>query len=198
METVISYAKSILFFLLFVNLVMQLLKGSAYEKFVRPVCGMILMILIVHPVLSLFEMDDRLLFAAEQKMLLFFSETGAGVELPENTGYEFAVLEAYEAELTAQLTKLLEKEGLLVYSADFSLSAEEKSFGEIRGLTLVAGTSPKEQTAGRIAIAPIVFGTERQETVMSAVEIRIKDKLADFYNLGRENIYVNIKEGKDG
>lgn len=198
MDAVISYAKSILFFLLFINLVMQLLKGSVYEKFVRPVCGMILMILIVNPVLSLLEMDDRLLFAAEQKMLLLFSETGAGLELPENTGYEFAVLEAYEAELTAQLTKLLEEEGLLVYSADFSLSAEEKSFGEIRGLTLVAGTSPKEQPEGKISIAPIVFETERQETGMSAAEIRIKDKLADFYNLGRENIYVNIKEEKDG
>ena len=55
MDGIISYAKTVLFFLLFVNLLMQLLKGSPYERFVHPVCGMILVIMILRPMLSLFD-----------------------------------------------------------------------------------------------------------------------------------------------
>ncbi|MBQ9767556.1 MAG: stage III sporulation protein AF [Lachnospiraceae bacterium] len=199
MEALISYAKSILFFLLFVNLIMQLLKGSSYEKFVRPVCGMILVILIVKPVLSLFGMEEQLLFAAEQKISLLFSEGEAEFVVPEGAGYEFSVLEAYEEELIGQLGGLLSAEGLFLVTADFSLSAEENTFGEIRGITVEAGVGTKtEQQGARIEIAPIVFEKEATEDSMSAEEIRIKDKLADFYNLERENIYVSIKEETDG
>ena len=199
MEALVSYAKSILFFLLFVNLIMQLLKGSSYEKFVRPVCGMILVILIVKPVLSLFGMEKQLLFAAEQKISFLFSEGEAEFVLPEGTGYEFSVLEAYEEELTGQLREMLSEEGLLLVSADFSLSAETNSFGEIRGLTVEVKEGEEVwQSAERIKIAPIVFEKEATKDGMSAEEIRVKDKLADFYNLERENIYVNIKEENNG
>lgn len=196
MEEIISYAKSILFFLLFVNLIMQLLKGSSYEKFVRPVCGMLLVILIVKPVLSLFGMEEQLLFAAEQKISFLFSESEAEFVMPEGAGYELSVLEAYEEELTGQLGELLLEEGISLISADFSLSAEENTFGEIRGITVEAGT--ETQHRARIEVEPIVFGEESVEEGMSAEEIRIKDKLANFYNLERENIYVSIKEEKDG
>ena len=53
MDEIISYAKTVLFFLIFVNLIMQLLKGSSYERFVHPVCGMILVIMIIRPLLSM-------------------------------------------------------------------------------------------------------------------------------------------------
>lgn len=199
MDGIISYAKSILFFLLFVNLMMQLLKGSAYEKFVRPVCGMILVILIVQPVLSLFGMEEQLLFAAEQKISFLFSEGEVEFVLPEGTGYEFSVLEAYEEELTEGLRELLCEEGLTLVSADFSLSAEKNTFGELRGVTLEARTGTETTQPGtRIEIAPIVFEKEATKDAMSAEEIRIKDKLADFYHLERENIYVSIKEEQDG
>lgn len=197
MEEIVAYAKSILFFLLFVNLVMQLLKGSAYEKFVRPVCGMILVILIVQPVLRLFGNEEKVLFSAEQKISLLLSGERTEFVLPKETGYEFAVLEAYEEELTGQLAKLLAADGLLLLTAEFSLSAEEKSFGEIRELTVTAEKS-EGQKRERIEIAPVVFFRESVATGMTAEEIRVKDKLADFYNLDRENIYVSIREEKDG
>lgn len=197
MEKLISYAKSILFFLLFVNFVMQLLKGSSYEKFVRPVCGMILVILILQPMLKLFGVEEKLLFAAEQKMSLLFAGNEMEFAVPKEAGYEFSVLEAYEAELTVQLEGLIKEEELILISADFSLSAEETTFGEIRGITLSAGTMETEEE-GRIRIAPIVFKKETEEDAMTAKEIHIKDKLADFYNLERENIYVYIKEEQNG
>lgn len=197
MEAIISYAKTVLFFLLFVNLIMQLLKGSSYERFVHPICGMILVILIVRPILGLFGGEEKVLHAAEQKISLLLAQNETEFILPENAGYEFAVLETYEKELTRQLSEILTADGLSVVSADFSISAEEKDFGTIRGLTLLAERK-KEENTQRIEIAPIVFERERREDTVSAEEIRIKDKLADFYNLEEGNIYVSIKEECDG
>lgn len=197
MEAIISYAKTVLFFLLFVNLIMQLLKGSSYERFVHPICGMILVILIVRPILGLFGGEEKVLHAAEQKISLLLAQNETEFILPENAGYEFAVLETYEKELTRQLSEILTADGLSVVSADFSISAEEKDFGTIRGLTLLAERK-KEENTQRIEIAPIVFEREKREDTVSAEEIRIKDKLADFYNLEEGNIYVSIKEECDG
>ena len=197
MGEIISYAKTVLFFLLFVNLLMQLLKGSSYERFVHPVCGMILVIMILRPVLSMFGGEEKVLYAAEQKLSLLLAQGEQGYVQEEGTGYEFAVLEAYEKELIIQLSEALAEEGLSVVNADFSLSAEEKDFGTIRGLTLTAEAA-KEQREGRIYIAPIVFERGIREETVSAEEIRVKDKLADFYQVDEANIYVNIKEEQDG
>lgn len=197
MDEIISYAKTVLFFLLFVNLLMQLLKGSSYERFVHPVCGMILVIMILRPVLSMFGGEEKVLYAAEQKLSLLLAQGEQGYVQEEGTWYEFAVLEAYEKELIIQLSEALAEEGLSVVNADFSLSAEEKDFGTIRGLTLTAEAA-KEQREGRIYIAPIVFERGIREETVSAEEIRVKDKLADFYQVDEANIYVNIKEEQDG
>lgn len=197
MDEIISYAKTVLFFLLFVNLVMQLLKGSSYERFVHPVCGMILVIMIIRPLLSMFGGEEKVLYAAEQKLSLLLSGDEMRLSLPKEAGYEFAVLEAYEEELVTQLSGILEEDGLAVITADFSLSAEEKDFGTIRGLTLRA-EKIKEGSTKRIEIAPIVFESRKRDEAVSAEEIRIKDKLADFYQMDVDNIYVNIKEEKDG
>ncbi len=197
MDEIISYAKTVLFFLLFVNLLMQLLKGSSYERFVHPVCGMILVIMIIRPLLSMFGGEEKVLYAAEQKLSLLLSGEEARLSLPKEAGYEFAVLEAYEGELITQLSGILAEEGLTVVNADFSLSAEEADFGTIRGLTLTAERK-KEGATSRIEIAPIVFEQEKKDTAVSAEEIRIKDKLTDFYQMDEDNIYVNIKEEKDG
>jgi len=197
MDEIISYAKTVLFFLIFVNLIMQLLKGSSYERFVHPVCGMILVIMIIRPLLSMFEGEEKVLYAAEQKLSLLLSGEETRLSLRAEAGYEFAVLESYEADLITQLSEILEKEGLTVIYADFSLSAEERDFGTIRGLALTAERK-KEEGTSRIEIAPIVFEREKQETSVSAEEIRIKDKLVDFYQTEEANIYVNIKEEKDG
>ncbi|MCH5273393.1 MAG: stage III sporulation protein AF [Lachnospiraceae bacterium] len=197
MEAVISYAKTVLFFLLFVNLVMQLLKGSAYERFVRPVCGMILVILILHPVLKMFGTDEKLLVQAEQKISLFLAQNNTDFTVPKESGYEFTVLEAYKKELTVQLEDILKKEGITLISADFSVSAEEKDFGTVRRISVKAVTGT-DGYGGEIKIAPIVFERGGTNETASAKEIHIKDKLADFYNLEQDNIYVSIKEEKDG
>ncbi len=197
MDAIVSYAKTVLFFLLFVNLVMQLLKGSSYERFVHPVCGMILVIMIIRPVLSLFDGETKVLYAAEQKLSLLFAKEELQFTPEEDKMYEFAVLEEYEKELTAQLSELLGEEGLAVVSAEFSLSAEEKDFGTIRGLRLTAEKGTMEKK-GKIEIAPIVFESRKREETAGAEEIRIKDKLADFYQVDEANIYVTIKEAQDG
>lgn len=197
MGELISYAKAVLFFLLFVNLIMQLLKGSVYEKFVHPVCGMILVIMIIRPVLGLLGGEEQVLYAAEQKLALLLSGEEARLSLKEEKGYEFAVLEAYEQELVNQISGILEEEGLSVVTADFSISAEESDFGTVRGLTLIAERK-QEDSPGRITIAPIVFERPQNEDSLSAEEIRIRDKLADFYQMDEDNIYVSIKEEKDG
>lgn len=197
MDAVVSYAKKVLLFLLFVNLIMQMLKGSAYERFVRPVCGMILVILILQPMLRFFGMDEKVLAQAEQKISLLLAQNQTDFMVPEGAGYEFAVLEAYKEELTVQLKEFLEEEGVTLVSADFTISAEEKDFGTIRGVS-VSGKTKTPGDGGKIRIAPIVFERSSTKETASVKEIHIKDKLADFYNLEQGNIYVSIKEEQDG
>lgn len=197
MDEIVAYARTVLFFLLFVNIVMQLLKGSSYERFVHPVCGMILVIMIVRPLLGLFGGEEKVLYAAEQKISLLLARSESEPGVVQAPGYEFVVLESFEQELVAQLSRRLEQEGLQVVTADFSLSAETKDFGTIRGLTVTAESKKAGEKRG-FHIAPIVFENRKREPSVSAEEIRIKDMLADFYQIDEANIYVNIKEDSDG
>ncbi len=200
MDEVVSYAKTVLFFLLFVNLLMQFLKGSSYERFVQPICGMMLVILLVRPILTLFGGEEQLLYAAEQKLSQFLVQSETKLysrEEGQSDGYVFAILEQYEKDLTVQLAELLKKEGLILVSANFSIAAEEKEFGTIREITVQAENAA-ENAKQKIKMEPIVFREETREKTVSAEEIRMRDMLADFYQMDERNIYVSIKEEQDG
>lgn len=197
MQALVSYAKTIVLFLLFVNLFLQLFGNGNYEKFVRPVCGMLLIILFIRPMLSFFDSEEKLLWSVQQKLSFLYAGEETGITLPKETGYEFAVLQEYEKELTIQLEAYLQKEGLVLDSVDFSVSAEQADFGTIRGISVCVAEKGAVKSEF-VSIAPVVFSKEKKEEIATIKEICLRDKLADFYQMEAGNIYVSIKEEQDG
>lgn len=200
LESIYNYAKEILFFLLFMNLCMQLPGAAEYKRYVRFVFGMVLILLCLTPVVRIFGEEDRISYYLRKNLLQSELSYSDGDLFLEEGDRKNAIVEAYKEELCEQLEILLQEETLHLLQADFTLSEDEMEYGKIKAIFVVAQYSNGDD---RITIEPIQIGENgrnRQETeFLSPMEIHIKNKLAVFYNVEESNINVIVREkGKAG
>lgn len=193
-EIMYTYAKGILFFMLFMNICMQLVGGAEYRQYIRFVFGLVLIVLCLTPVFELLGETDALSY--HLRKYLFWEEVNnpnAELFLAEETRTE-AIFAAYEEELKKQTEKLLEEEQIRVLQMDFIFSREEETYGQLKEIKLLAAYDTGGQ---RIEIEPVQIGGElqKEENFLSPMEIHIKNKLATFYNVEEANINVIVREG---
>lgn len=197
LEEIYNYAKQILFFLLFMNLCMQLPGAAEYKRYVRFVFGMVLILLCLTPVVRIFGEEDRISYYLRKNLLQSeMARSDADLFLTEGDRKN-AIVEAYKEELCRQLVTLLQEETLHLLQADFVLSEDEAEYGKIEAIFVVAQYS---SGGNQITIEPVQIGESKQEVeFLSPMEIHIKNKLAVFYNVEESNINVIVREkGKAG
>ena len=197
MESIYNYAKEILFFLLFMNLCMQLPGATEYKRYVRFVFGIVLILLCLTPIVRMFGDEERISYYLRKNLLQSeLANSDAELFLAEGNRKN-AIVEAYKEELCEQLVSLLQEEMLHLLQADFVLSEDETEYGKIEEIFVVAQYS---SGGSSITIEPVQIGKSRQEAeFLSPMEIHIKNKLAVFYNVEESNINVIVREkGKAG
>lgn len=200
MESIYNYAKEILFFLLFMNLCMQLPGATEYKRYVRFVFGIVLILLCLTPIVRMFGKEERISYYLRKNLLQSeLAHSDADLFLAEGNRKN-AIVEAYKEELCGQLVSLLQEETLHLLQADFVLSEDEMEYGKIEEIFVVAQYS---NGSSRITIEPVQIGKSSQNKeeaeFLSPMEIHIKNKLAVFYNVEESNINVIVREkGKAG
>ena len=197
LEGIYNYAKEILFFLLFMNLCMQLPGAAEYKRYVRFVFGMVLIILCLTPIVRVFGEEDRIAYYLRKNLLQSELSYSDGDLFLAEGDRKNAIMEAYKEELCRQLVNLLQEETLHLLQADFVLSEDETEYGKIEAIFVVAQYN---SGGNRIAIEPVQIGESSQKAdFLSPMEIYIKNKLAVFYNVEESNINVIVREkGKAG
>ena len=200
LESIYNYAKEILFFLLFMNLCIQLPGATEYKRYVRFVFGIVLILLCLTPVVRMFGEEEQLSYYLRKNLLqseLVHSDTD--LFLTEGDRKD-VIVEAYKEELCEQLVRLLQEETLHLLQAEFVLSENEQEYGKIEEIFVVAQYS---NGGDKITIEPVQIGenskSREKAEFLSPMEIHIKNKLAVFYNVEESNINVIVREkGKAG
>lgn len=197
MDALRSYVKTILMFLLFLRVVSFLFPENAYEKYVRPVCALMLVLLIVKPLTGwrdeFGEIAERFLQVAAGTSLQTEGVVFSGDEV-----YEEAVMEKYREELKLQLATLVAEEGYLVSEFFFVLGEKQEHYGAIERLQVILQKNENAEKNGerikRIVISPGEWKEKQKQCVKSAEELFLQEKLSGFYRLEKAQVDVTIRE----
>ncbi len=203
--SIYDWVKSIVFFLVLISVINNLLGSSSYKKYINLISGMILIILVVSPLLRVFDIDEKIDYYFKKNTFMADSQDINNDLIKIEQSQMSSIMEEYKKEIKSNAARLLEKEGLYISSFNVKINEDEnsRSFGTIEKIDIVAAYTYKEESnllesIDKVEIDRIEIGQKNQEEnndniKLSETEIYIKNLLSDFYNVDFDNINISIQ-----
>lgn len=174
MTELVSWIKNIAIFYIVAALILQLIPGKEYHKYIRVFIGMITIILIVNPLSRILgNKEDLSEYFKSNYNLQMEDELIAELEIMGELR-EKAILEDYILPVQNNIKKYTDSIGVKYIDSTITVETDERSedFGKITNIELMVQCDY----------------TQADELI----EIEIKNYLVNFYNLEKRNINVNI------
>lgn len=200
-----EWVKNIVIYMIVNTIIMNLLGDTSYKKYVSMVSGMVLVLLVISPFLDLLSID--------KKFDLLFQSNNFVVETAEfknnlqrmEEDQRNTIFDEYANKIENQTKEMLldEKINIKEFDVEFQNDNNKEQFGEIlkiniKGEYISEDTPAFDNNIGRIQIDRIVIDPVKDdstEKLPSPIEINIKNKLSDFYNIKKDNINISIQGG---
>lgn len=174
MDGLVQWIKNMAVFYISAALIMQLIPGKEYQKYIRVFLGIITIVLIVNPVSKYLSKDASLdEYLSLNYNLQMEDELRAELEIMGDLR-EQVILEDYIAPAQIEIENYVNSIGASYVDSVIKVETDEKNanFGKIT----------------KIIVEATCDYTQSKELL----EIEIKKYLANFYNLDNRNINVNI------
>jgi stage III sporulation protein AF len=205
-KEIYTWIKNIVVYMIINTIIMNLLGNKSYKKYVSIASGMILVIIVVSPLVNLLKLQDNLDYFLQSNDFALDSSDYKNELTQVEEEQSNQIFSEYEDKIKTKVKELLleEKVYLNSFHVTFDKNTKSSTFGEIKSMDIKAGM---EQSTGKkdhrlkiedIEIAQIAVEDENKEVsakVPSPMEINIKNKLSDFYNVPQANINISIQGG---
>ncbi|MGF7143440.1 stage III sporulation protein AF [Anaerotaenia torta] len=203
MATIYQWIRNIVVYMMLNTIIMNLLGDKSYKKYVGIVSGMILVLIILSPLMNYMDLGDMLdYYLQANDFAVEASEFKSDLRRMEETQTD-AIFAEYKERIRQQIEGILAEEKVKLLKADITIDREPTSptFGEIMEMSITARKEKEEEegNTGRLAIdqieiSPISIGEqEKAKKPPSPLEINIKNRLSDFYNMEQVNINITIE-----
>ncbi len=212
MDFIYSWIKDIVIFMVLISVITNLMGKSSYKKYINLISGIILVILVISPLLKIFQLDNTLDYYFTTNSLT--AQAGEVQDINEKFGEiegsrQEEILTQVKAKITDKINELLDEEDVETESIEIILEedAASSSYCSLKGLKVKgvyksAVNKAKEKETikiDRVEINEINLkkdntSTEAVMDFISPVEIKAKKILSDFYNLDADNINISIRE----
>ncbi len=183
MELIFEWVKNLVFFYILMTAVLQLLPKSSYQKYVRFFCGLLLVVLLLSPILELFDRPDELLGRISYQAFKQETDTirldAAGVEESQRQAYK----REYERAVAGDVALLAEGEEFTVAESQVELTGEYQ-IAAIR-LTIL----PRGEKAGTL-LEKAIFPDESSEY---PGVLELKQKIMQFYQVTASQIEIHVE-----
>lgn len=207
MDKVYEWIRNIVVYMILNTIIMNLLANSSYKKYIKIISGMILVLIVIAPLMNIMELNDTIdSYLASNNLAVETSEFEFRLKLIEEAQINEFFGE-YKVKLEESAKDILAEEGLYLKNFDIVFDQKEQSntFGQIIGMEIDLSMEEHldEQVAevfrvetieiNRIAISKEEENADKQPP--SPLEIKLKNKLSDFYNIEPDNINISIQGG---
>ena len=194
----VEWIETIAMFLVMAGLLLEMLAETKYYKFVRWVVGVILMLQLLRPFADTQELWERFTASVRSFDYAMGSERVMEEIYAASEGTSESVQNQYKAMLEEQVAKLLQQH-------EITLRRLETEIGEDGALLrlYVYGQYKTEESDGLVQIptiepiAPVTITEneeEKENGIMSPLELYLCERLAEFYRIEESRIYVEIGE----
>jgi len=182
-------------FLLLSELLLELIADTKYARFARWVSGVIVLFLFVFPLLEGGQLTEQFKHSVQSFRFSIGTERiPQELYLTENS-MENSVYLSYRSAIEEQIADLLAENQLLVEKTEIRIMEN----GELEALFVEArfldGTN-QNNTIVIPTIVPVEVGGQRNQNMVSPMELYIQNLLAEFYRLDGNKIEVVINEAE--
>lgn len=195
MEVLLGMVRNMCAFVLLTTVVNNLMEGSVYRKYIRFFVGIVILVLVINPVMSLFSIDTDF-----QNNVSRYIEDAGRYEIYEeikmgeiNAAND--IIKEYKDSLDNSLETLMKKYGMYVVDSRWEIEDDysEDNFGEIDGVEVRVSASG-EVDAGDISIdedgnVNISGGTGGSGKKLADM---LCEEIAGTFNIGRECVKVEV------
>jgi stage III sporulation protein AF len=206
MGRIYEWIKNIVIYMILHTIIMNLLGNSSYKKYVSIISGMILVLIVITPLLEFMNLSDTLdYYIASNDFAIETSEFKNSLKNMEDRQVN-EVFGEYKERLKQSAEEFFKEEGFSIKEFDitFDKDANSSTFGQVTGMKITAsnedGTEKESDLIQikRIEIERIEPSKETENADKqppSPLEIKLKNKLSDFYNIEPDNINISIQGG---
>ena len=198
-----NYIRNLAVFLIFSSFITIIIPNKKYEQYINLVLGIILIFVITAPlagVINALAGSSGDIFA-DISLSYDRAALARQIELADQAGQE-QIINIYKEALADQARRLVENHGEFELEGASFVIDTGQNFGEILSMELIVRDTDAPLPFLRIEpirIQPII-GTrgEPQPTDQGIVEnphiMSLKNLLAGFYNLARDNIIIEVRD----
>lgn len=193
-----TWVKNIAYFFIFVTIVMNLVPGKQYKKYIKLFTGIILILIILAPVGQLFNLEETLADYFNMEIYqLELAQVEYDLILAEEKHYEMVTL-SYEEDIKNQLEDWGKEKGLYLLNSNvyWEMDSTSSNFGKIKGMDVIMSKDRHSESV-MIEIEKVVVSLKSEDDSKSKgsiEEIYLKTLIQDFYNIPINNINVSIQE----
>lgn len=184
MHIIYDWVKNIVAFYIFMTAALHLLPKSSYQKYVRFFGGLLLVVLLLTPILTLFKKKDTLLDRVSYESFRQHLDTiqldTEGLEQRQKAAYQ----EEYGKAIGGDITRMAEEQDLTVQSIRVALNTDYEIASVVMDVSLTG------QQEG-IIIEKITLKDNSRD--YPAV-VKFKERLMDFYKLEESRIQIAVRE----
>ncbi len=208
-QEIYSWIRNIIIYMIINTIIMNLLGNKSYKKYVSIVSGMILVLIVISPLMKLMKLEENLDYFLQSNDFAIETSDFKNELYQMEEKQSSAIFTEYKERIKVQVEGLLQEENVYLESFDITIDrqADSATFGEILKMDIKAYVKQSEQEGSKskkrlqideIEISEIAIGKQEIEAskiLPSPMEINIKNKLSDFYNIEQGNINISIQGG---
>lgn len=200
MQSIIIWGRQIFIVCIISNIFIRLVPSQKYEKYIKYICGIILLVICITPVLELFNSS----FSFSQIYEKF--QNGSSMkqlknELKYTTTAGSAMLDNYIAKVEKDVDTFTIEEGLYPVSTQVIIDEDEQSdsFGNIQGMKLVVSMAKDSEdtyknTKDNISIEIEKIRIKENDVIKDDIVTQqisdLKRKLSEMYNISEDVIDI--------
>lgn len=217
MELLFSSVKSIIVFLLLVTVFMNLIGKSTFKQYISIFVGLVLIIIVIRPVLTLFNASDKVDHYFNMNMYQSNAKDLSNELYQVEEKYKERVVNEYKATIQTQIETILDNYALHGSKVEIAIEEdpEKNNCGEILAIHIVASSVVEEEDAtetvtsdvekiDQVVIDKININSkssnidEKAEETMntdsfdSVMELTVKQDISSLYGISMKLITVNI------
>lgn len=151
MDGLYIWIRSVACYFLFMSVLEQLLPSRSYVKYIRLFGGMILILLVFHPLVGGLHIENKIARYYEefsfQEQANDLKQEILGVETKQLS----EIIRQYEAAVAQDIKEMAEENGMMVQSCEVKICREQESqaFGQVQKIALRVSESTAEQEIRR-------------------------------------------------
>ena len=195
MEYLVRWIKNIAIFYIVASLILNIIPGDKYKRYIKLFLGIVMVILLIKPIGRLTGLDGRF-------DELFLSGSYGAMSEDLRAELAFAdeerirlITAEFEKKISADIKEYVESLGAVYIDSrpEIDIDPASKGYGSLARISVdIARGGAYSQ--GNIYVPPVYVQDRDNYYEDELIAIEIKNYLADFYNLEKRNIYVNISQ----